>query len=77
MILLPVLYAVSFGPACWISSHVTILVPAVEIVYLPVLFAWGEWFAGTPVSNFLHWYSQLGAPDNWWWTGGNEWKAGY
>ncbi len=32
-----VVYPLSFGPASWISSRVTILVPAVEIAYLPIL----------------------------------------
>jgi len=77
LIILPLLYAVSFGPASWVSSRVTILVPAVEIVYSPVLFTWGC-FATTPhVTDFLHWYSQLGAARGWYWTSGNEWKGGH
>jgi hypothetical protein len=65
-------YPVSFGPASWISSRATVFVPAVEIIYHPVLLAWG-FFGGTPVSTFLHWYSQLCAPSGWYWSMGNEW----
>ena len=68
-------YPVSFGPACWISSRATVLVPAVEILYFPVLCVWG-YFSYTPVNDFLHWYSQLGAPPGWYWTCTNEWFHG-
>lgn len=35
----PVLYAVSFGPACWLSSHHTAYRPSVSAVYQPLFAA--------------------------------------
>ena len=67
-----VVYPVSFGPASWISSRVTVLGPAVEIAYLPILCLWDE--CPAPVINFLHWYTQWGAKEGWYWTTGDEWK---
>ena len=64
-------YPLGIGPASWISSRVTGLVPAVEIAYRPILRIWGN--CPLPVINFLHWYTQLGAKAGWYWTASDEW----
>jgi hypothetical protein len=67
-----VAYPLSIGPVSWISSRATVLVPAVELAYLPILRVWDK--CPEPVSDFLHWYTQLGAKAGWYWTTGDEWK---
>ena len=37
LVLLPVLYALSFGPACWFCSRVGIWAESLPVVYRPIL----------------------------------------
>jgi len=74
-ILLPVLYVASFGPACWISSHVNAVAPIVNVAYLPMM--WIYDFAPEPIQVSIMWYSRIGAHDGWSWTAGNTWRNVY
>ena len=72
---LPVLYVVSFGPACWISSHVLdkdydedddgtgVTAETVSSLYEPIFrLAW----RGHPIIREpLFWYASAGANENW------------
>src|SRR5262245_57352865 len=53
------LYPISFGPACWITSRTVIGAPAVSLAYRPMMWAWEV----NPkyVGAFLAWYAQVGA----------------
>jgi uncharacterized membrane protein (UPF0127 family) len=42
MLLLPVLYVTSFGPACWISSRLQPSGKIISTVYSPVIRVWVE-----------------------------------
>ena|SRR5579872_1743411 len=68
---LPVLYAASFGPACWITSRVTVGVPVVNVVYLPMM--WIENVSPEFIQDGILWYSKIGSARGWCWSGGNEW----
>jgi hypothetical protein len=60
---LPVLYAVSFGPACWISSRSGTGVSVVNSAYQPML---GLAFDGPDViQRGTLWYGQLVAVGGW------------
>jgi hypothetical protein len=59
---LPVLYVVSFGPACWITSHFVLEREPVNIAYRPLAkasLAMGENWPTMP----LLWYGTLGEHD--------------
>jgi hypothetical protein len=73
MILLPILYILSFGPACWITSRMDqgrdwgrkILPKG----YAPIV----RWFSEPEPAhlvNLARWYSRLGAAENWNWEPG-------
>src|SRR5262245_39535444 len=76
---LPVLYVVSFGPACWISSRGPVgtsetsarSAKIVCIAYRPMM-----WICDTSpkfVRSGIAWYSRVGAADAWGWTTANVW----
>ena len=67
-------YPLSMGPACWISSRFTAIVPAVNVVYRPALRIWPK--LPKPVGSFLQWYSRVGAADGWYWMDDDTWKGG-
>src|SRR5262245_47217781 len=65
---LPVLYVLSFGPACWIASHTldrgdSVVAKSLNLVYQPILsLAW----SGPPiVQDPIVWYARLWSSDRW------------
>jgi hypothetical protein len=64
--MLPALYVVSFGPACWISSRIRIGSKAVPLLYAPLNWAWNH--GGPSLAGPLHWYTCLFADENWEWV---------
>ena len=62
---LPVLYVASFGPACWVSSKLSIADPIIDFAYYPCVWLvvdgpepigetirwWGERFGATQLST--------------------------
>jgi len=63
---LPVLYVVSFGPACWITSRLNLPGDWLVVVYRPVT-AVIELRSGL-LCDAVQWYSFLGASKDWgWW----------
>jgi hypothetical protein len=66
---LPMLYVASFGPACWITSHLGRDDSTVETAYLPIFWAWD--FLPKPIQSGLRSYGTLGAADGWGWIGTN------
>jgi hypothetical protein len=69
---LPVLYALSFGPACWISSHANMGISTVNAAYLPVMWLY-DVSPGFIQKGILR-YARFGSASGWYWTHGNEWK---
>jgi hypothetical protein len=69
---LPVLYVASFGPACWVTSHATVGIPVVNVVYLPMMWTYDV----SPESGrkAIMWYSRIGAAEGWSWSVGNDWR---
>jgi hypothetical protein len=57
---LPVLYAASFGPACWISSRIGIGSRAVSVVYQPLL---RLCMRDTYLADAFWWYASIGTKD--------------
>ena len=58
---LPVLYAASFGPACWISSRVPSLTAPVESAYAPL--ARISWSLPTTAMNAFYRWGRIGESD--------------
>ncbi len=76
---LPLLYVVSLGPACWITSRINSGNAALSTIYRPIIWIWNRSPDHGSLSNALHWYSCLLAADNWnWFTDGTEswWEEG-
>ena len=57
---LPMLYAASFGPACWISSRTGIGSRAVSVVYQPIL---RLCMRDTYFAAAFWWYASIGTKD--------------
>lgn len=77
---LPVLYVVSFGPACWIVSRVNWGDSVIPVVYRPIIQVMQHepW---TAVHTTLARYSRWGAHPDWNWAnfnprGEGDWKFG-
>ena len=68
---LPVLYAASLGPACWITSRVNVGAPIVNVVYLPMM--WIRDVGPEFIGDGILWYSRIGSAPGWCWSGGHEW----
>lgn len=64
-VLLPVLYAASIGPACWISSRINVGGRLIATIYYPLL--WLSVRSPEPIGNFVGWYVRLGALEDWAW----------
>ena len=67
---LPVLYVVSFGPACWTTSRTNSGAGIIPVVYAPIVKCLSSkkmWLRWT-VSKF----STLGAPPEWTWRPDDE-----
>jgi hypothetical protein len=60
-----VLYVLSIGPACWISSRTNAGGPAVSVVYRPL--TWGM-SRSERIADACSWYSELGAANDWRWV---------
>jgi hypothetical protein len=64
-----VAYPLSFGPACWISSHLNAGTRAVTVVYRPITSFLDDAYVGT-LDGAIRWYAGLGAADSsWGWWG--------
>ncbi len=59
-----VLYVLSIGPACWISSRARAGGEAVSTVHRPL--TWGMSHSHR-IAHAISWYSRLCAADGWWW----------
>jgi hypothetical protein len=70
-VVLPALYVLSFGPACWISSRTETDVPMdddvessfVAAAYQPVLSI--AWRGPKPIRDSVRWYAHLLANESW------------
>jgi len=65
VVCLPIAYVLSFGPACWFSSHTGIGVFALRTVYRPILNAMSS---SRNVAQLCHWYAKAGARSGWCWV---------
>jgi hypothetical protein len=67
------LYVLSVGPACWVSSRANSGASTVSLVYRPL--TWGM-SRSERIADAVDWYSQLGSADGWAWiesnAGGSE-----
>jgi hypothetical protein len=61
VVLLPVLYVASFGPACWSVSRARFGVGMVDFIYQPMLRV--TWQRGR-FRRALQWYVTVGAADD-------------
>ena len=66
VVLVLVLYPLSFGPACWITSRTNVGADLVPVLYRPVTWAMTP-DSETPVNRVSTWYAKIGAPDDWQW----------
>src|SRR5579863_2499733 len=62
----PVLYALSVGPACWISSRANAGASAISVVYRPL--TWGMEHSDQ-FADAVDWYSGLVSAKGWEWVG--------
>jgi hypothetical protein len=72
VVVVTLLYPISFGPACWLSSHTNIGVLIVDVAYHPLLLIWLH--SPRPIGKSFVWYSNLGAADGWMWTSTGHWQ---
>ena len=74
VIALPIIYAASLGPACWISSRAGFGAPAVSVIYEPLVSLILDDAPENPIMDFLgdilNDFSELFAADGWAWYGG-------
>ena len=68
-----VLYPLSFGPACWITSRLDRGTDLVPVVYRPLTWAMSPG-SETMFNRVSSWYALVGAPENWMW--GAAWDPG-
>jgi hypothetical protein len=59
------LYVASFGPACWITSHMNFGAAAVRTGYRPMTLAISR---GGTIGDALQWYAGLAAAPRWVWV---------
>jgi hypothetical protein len=69
LLVVPMLYVLSFGPACWITSRTEIGAGILPTLYRPMIWAWDSY--PQSLHHQLLWYSRVGAKD-WWWCGEGE-----
>jgi hypothetical protein len=61
-------YPLSFGPACWISSHLNAGTRAVRVIYRPITWGLSDEYSGT-LDSAIRWYARLCAANaNWEWS---------
>jgi hypothetical protein len=59
-------YPLSFGPACWITSHAETGETMLSEIYKPIL--WIRWNGPEAISEAIDFYSHIGARQGWtWW----------
>jgi hypothetical protein len=63
---LPVLYVLSFGPACWITSRTHVGASALPTVYRPI--TWVMW-RDERVMEAMNSYAEFGSAGSWHWLG--------
>ena len=61
---LPMLYALSFGPACWMSSRTNVGSSEVEAVFWPLTLAMSR---NEKISDTCDWYARFLAASDWHW----------
>jgi hypothetical protein len=64
VILLPLLYVLSFGPACWITSRTERGGALMPVIYRPITWRLS---GPQPVRDAIHWYASIGAAPYWRW----------
>jgi hypothetical protein len=69
VVALPLIYVLSFGPACWISSHSGIGVYALPKVYRPILEAMSS---SRSVADLCNSYAKAGARSGWQWVDASD-----
>jgi hypothetical protein len=60
-----VLYPLSFGPACWISSRTTLGRETIKAAYFPISRLWKR--GPEPIADAINWYCYIGAARGWYW----------
>jgi hypothetical protein len=69
VVCLPIAYVLSFGPACWLSSHTGVGYFALPRVYRPILDAMSS---STNVAALCNWYAKAGARSRWSWVDASD-----
>ena len=72
-------YVVSFGPACWMTSRAAVGVPShkrvgirtVNVFYFPIMKIYD--ISPDFIRRGITWYSRIGAADSWGWTKADTW----
>jgi hypothetical protein len=62
---LPLLYVLSFGPACWITSRCSLPGDWLFVVYAPMI--WPLNNGPTFLFDAISWYSLIGVAEGWGW----------
>jgi hypothetical protein len=62
------LYPLSFGPVCWITSRADCSGRILTTIYQPILWVWGR-HAEDAMGDAVRSYLRLGAADDWAWVG--------
>jgi hypothetical protein len=58
------LYPLSIGPACWISSRTNTGAAGVSVVYRPLTWCMSH---SEQIAHSIHWYSKVGSANGWFW----------
>src|SRR5262245_12718951 len=67
----PMLYVVSFGPACWVTSRLNFGARSISVIYRPI-----AWMLGNPetrtipsvtIAKAVRWYAKVAGRPNWEW----------
>jgi hypothetical protein len=64
LVILPVLYVGSFGPAVWTAGRDYTAIPSVERAYCPIL--WIIAHGPAPIQRGLSWWGEFGFPPGGW-----------
>jgi hypothetical protein len=71
VVCLPLLYVLSFGPACWITSRVNFGARSISVIYRPI-----AWTLGNPetrtipsvtIAKAFRWYAKVAGRSDWEW----------
>ena len=73
VVVVALVYLLSFGPACWISSRMNVGADLVPVVYRPLTWAMSP-DPETMFNRVGSWYALVGARENWMW--GAAWDPG-